>query len=135
AAGGEFAVNTYTAGFQGPPAVAAAPSGDFVVVWPSLDQDGSQYGVFGQRFAPELIFRDGFETGTLAAWSATAGGGADLQVTGAAALDGTTAGLQVLVDDTSGVYVEDDRPQDEDRYRARFYFDPNGFDPGEAQSH
>jgi len=25
--------------------------------------------------------------------------------------------------------------QDEDRYRARFWFDPNGFDPGVAQNH
>jgi hypothetical protein len=47
----------------------------------------------------------------------------------------TTAGLRGVVDDTAGIYVQDDRPQDEDRYRARFYFDPNGFDPGESQGH
>ena len=28
--------------------------------------------------------------------------------------------------------MEDDTPIDEDRYRARFYIDTNGFDPGEA---
>ena len=27
------------------------PDGDFVVVWTSFTQDGSDYGVFGQRFA------------------------------------------------------------------------------------
>jgi hypothetical protein len=36
------------------------------------------------------------------------------------------------VDDVAALYVQDDTPLDESRYRARFYFDPNGFDPGEA---
>ncbi|MGB5341690.1 MAG: hypothetical protein WBP67_06320 [Thermoanaerobaculia bacterium] len=38
--GGEFQVNAYTTNFQGTPAVAVEPQGDFVVVWES---DGS-YG-------------------------------------------------------------------------------------------
>jgi hypothetical protein len=55
--GGEFIVNTYTLGAQAVPAVAADPSGDFVVVWQSGTsyygtdhQDGSASGVFLQRF-------------------------------------------------------------------------------------
>jgi len=48
--GTEFQVNTYTTGAQMRPAVAAESSGAFVVVWESLFQDGSDYGVFGQRF-------------------------------------------------------------------------------------
>jgi hypothetical protein len=48
----EFRVNTYTTSYQGGPAVAANSSGDFVVVWQSAAQDGSGYGVFGQRFGP-----------------------------------------------------------------------------------
>jgi hypothetical protein len=36
------------------------------------------------------------------------------------------------VDDTAGAFVQDDTPSAEARYRARFYFDPNGFDPGES---
>jgi hypothetical protein len=48
--GSEFRVNTYTTGFQGYPYVAADTSGNFVVVWMSL-QDGSSYGAFGQRYA------------------------------------------------------------------------------------
>jgi hypothetical protein len=47
--GTDFLVNTYTTGFQSQPAIASA-SGDFVVVWRSLDQDGSGEGVFAQRF-------------------------------------------------------------------------------------
>ena len=50
-AGPEFRVNAYTTGPQDLPAVASAPSGDFVVVWRSMDQDGSGYGIFGQRYA------------------------------------------------------------------------------------
>jgi hypothetical protein len=48
--GPEFRVNTFTTGDQEFPAVASNASGDFVVVWHSLDQDGSGPGVFGQRF-------------------------------------------------------------------------------------
>ena len=52
-----------------------------------------------------------------------------------AAMKLTTLGLQGLVDDTSAIWVQDDSPNDEPRYRARFYLDTNGFDPGEALGH
>jgi hypothetical protein len=48
---------------------------------------------------------------------------------------GTSLGLQALVDDLNGIFVQDDTPAAENRLRGRFYFDPNGFDPGEADSH
>jgi hypothetical protein len=48
--GGEFLVNAFTPNNQAQAAVAADPSGDFVVVWQSFSQDGSAYGVFGQRY-------------------------------------------------------------------------------------
>ena len=46
----EFPVNTYTTGGQDSPRVAMNGSGDFVVIWRSLGQDGSGSGIFGQRF-------------------------------------------------------------------------------------
>src|SRR6185503_19698871 len=49
--GVEFQVNTYTTGAQRAPVVTSEPSGNFVVVWHSDAQDGSAYGIFGQRFA------------------------------------------------------------------------------------
>jgi hypothetical protein len=49
--GPEFRVNTYTTNGQYIPAVAADSSGNFVVAWYSLTQDGSDHGVFGQRYA------------------------------------------------------------------------------------
>jgi len=49
--GPEFRVNTYTSLAQAFPSAAVDPGGGFVVVWQSQYQDGSSYGVFGQRFA------------------------------------------------------------------------------------
>ncbi len=48
--GGEFQINSFTTGAQYRPAVASDASGNFVVVWQSLGQDGDLTGVFGQRF-------------------------------------------------------------------------------------
>jgi hypothetical protein len=49
-AGGEFLVNSYTTSNQQTPSVAIAAGGNFVVVWQSSGQDGSSWGVYGQRF-------------------------------------------------------------------------------------
>jgi hypothetical protein len=83
----------------------------------------------------DLIFRDGFESGDLTAWDVAQTGGGDLTVEAGAAMAGTTAGMQAAVDDTAGLFVQDDSPTDENRYRARFYLDPSGFDPGESANH
>src|SRR5688572_5414417 len=50
-AGGEFRVNTFTTGAQIQARAAMEPDGDFVVVWTGSAQDGSDTGVFAQRFA------------------------------------------------------------------------------------
>jgi hypothetical protein len=89
---------------------------------------------------PDLVFENGFEAGGLSAWrhavtDETQTDPADLIVSSAAALNSTTLGMEAVVDDTRALYVQDDYPCDEARYRARFYFDPNGFDPGEAELH
>jgi len=79
------------------------------------------------------IFASGFETGD-PLWSATASDGGDLSITPGAAMSGAQ-GLQALVNDTNPLYVEDDTPNNEPRYRARFAINPHDFDPGEAQGH
>jgi hypothetical protein len=48
--GGEFQVNSYTTNHQDVPAVAMSPAGDFLVVWQSTGQDGSNPGIYAQRF-------------------------------------------------------------------------------------
>jgi hypothetical protein len=41
--------------------VAADGAGNFVTVWLSANQNNVGNGVFGQRFATDVIFRDGFQ--------------------------------------------------------------------------
>jgi hypothetical protein len=49
--GPEFRVNTFTTNGQREPAVASDPTGRFVVVWQSYEQDGAGFGIFGQRYS------------------------------------------------------------------------------------
>jgi hypothetical protein len=48
--GAEFQVNTYTSGIQDYPRVGMDAKGNFTVTWSSYLQDGSDMGVFAQRF-------------------------------------------------------------------------------------
>ncbi len=50
AQGGEFKVNTYTTGGQRGSTVSMDDAGDFVVAWNSWYQDGSNSGVYAQRY-------------------------------------------------------------------------------------
>ena len=49
--GAEFRVNTFTTAAQRRPATAASFAGHFTVVWEGDGQDGSGYGIFGQRYS------------------------------------------------------------------------------------
>jgi RHS repeat-associated protein len=73
----------------------------------------------------DQIFTDGFESGDLSAWDSSETNSGNLSVTTSAALF-DTYGLQAAVDDDSPMFVQDNSPLSEPRYRARFYFDPNG---------
>ena len=57
--GSEFRVNTYTTGDQKSPAVAIDADGDFVIAWQSIDQDGSFWGVYAQRFNADGVAQAG----------------------------------------------------------------------------
>jgi uncharacterized protein YjiK len=74
--------------------------------------------------SPDPIFADGFESGNLSAWSSATTDGGNLSVSTTAALVGSQ-GMQALINDNNSIYVTDDQPAAEPRYRARFYFDPN----------
>jgi uncharacterized protein YjiK len=82
----------------------------------------------------DLIFADGFESGNLSAWSASSIDLGDLSVSTAAALVGSQ-GLRAVIDDNNSIYVTDDRPAAELRYRARFYFDPNSISMVSGDAH
>jgi len=51
AMGGEFRVNTFTTSYQREPSAASDSAGNFVIAWMSYGQDGSDYGVFAQRYS------------------------------------------------------------------------------------
>lgn len=84
--------------------------------------------------ASDLIFADGFESGNLSAWSASSTDGGDLSVSAAAALVGSN-GLQAVLDDNVAIYLTDETPTAEPRYRARFYFDPNSILMASGDNH
>lgn len=73
---------------------------------------------------PDLIFKDGFESGSFSAWSANSNNGGRLSVSAVAALQGSY-GLQAAFTNKINMLVRNDSPTAETRYRARFYFNPN----------
>jgi len=52
AIGEETRVNTHTTFDQASPAVATDADGDYVVTWASYAQDGSDFGIYAQRYSP-----------------------------------------------------------------------------------
>ena len=84
--------------------------------------------------ASDLIFADGFDSGNLAAWTSNTNDLGDLSVSPVAALVGSQ-GLQVVIDDTNTIYLTDDTPNAETRYRVRFYFDPNSITMASGDAH
>ncbi|MEN6450791.1 MAG: hypothetical protein ABFC96_09885, partial [Thermoguttaceae bacterium] len=77
----EFMVNTTTLNAQKDSDVAMDSSGDFVIVWQSFGQDGSDWGVYGQRYNTSGAKVGGeFQVNTVTA---------DKQVTPAVAMDST----------------------------------------------
>ncbi|MCI0550327.1 MAG: hypothetical protein L0287_05190 [Anaerolineae bacterium] len=82
----------------------------------------------------DLIFADSFESGNLSAWTSNTNDLGDLNVSVSAALVGTQ-GMQAVIDDANTIYVTDDSPNAESRYRARFYFDPNSISMASNDAH
>lgn len=79
----------------------------------------------------DVIFADGFEAGGFEAWSRTVGGGGNPAVTAAAGLRGTDLGMAVTLG-SGDAFVVDEHPTAETSYRARFWYDPNGWNPNGA---
>lgn len=70
---GQFQVNSYTTNYQDQPAIASDARGNFVVVWQSLGAasgDTSYQSIWARRY--DALFRDGFASGDLQRWSASA---------------------------------------------------------------
>jgi hypothetical protein len=95
---------------------------------------GTGWDIGAYELPMDLIFRDGFETGNMSRWSSSSSDGGDLTVA-PPGMANTVWSMSGLEDDTHSLYVQDDSPSAEPRYRARFYLDPTLFDPGTAQGH
>ncbi len=80
------------------------------------------------------IFADGFESGNLSAWTSSATDLGDLSVSTPAAWMGNY-GMQAVINDANTIYVTDETPNAEPRYRARFYFDPNSIPMTSGDAH
>lgn len=80
------------------------------------------------------IFADGFEGGNFSAWTNYSSDSGDLAVTQEAALVGEH-GLQLVLNDNTSIGMRDEVPNGEERYRARFYFDPNSIPMGDGEHH
>jgi len=84
--------------------------------------------------AKDVIFNDGWESGTLGAWTAAVTDNNDLRPSNLAGMTGNW-GMRADVNDLNPLYVEDQTPLHESQYRVRFKLDTNGYDPGTAQGH
>ena len=82
----------------------------------------------------DVIFANGFESGNLAGWTSNSNDLGDLSASAASALVGSQ-GMQAVIDDNNTIYVTDDSPNAEARYRARFYFDPNSIAMASGDNH
>ena len=84
---------------------------------------------------PNVIFRNGFESGSASSWSTTTGAGRLAFVSGAN-LAGTGVGMRVTLSGPiagarpASAYLTDNSPVAEATYHARFSFDPNTSRPG-----
>lgn len=77
------------------------------------------------------LFSDGFESGDLSAWDDSETDSGDLSAHADAALHGSY-GAKLVIDDTNSIYVQDNTPSGESRYRLRFYIDINSLSMGEG---
>jgi hypothetical protein len=110
--GGEFRVNTFTTGAQAGPRVAMDADGDFVIAWTSVsdDQDGSDQGVYAQRYNASGVPQGGefrvntFTASAQAAPSVAMDADGDFVITWMSfGQDGSEAGVYAQQYNTSGV--------------------------------
>jgi hypothetical protein len=136
----DFVVSADTSFDESDSAVATDEFGNFVVTWSSVrfssSPDGHWRAVMARRFITNPVLLDDFQSGNLSKWSpASEIDSGDLGVSGAAGLKGTSMGLQVAIDDLAPLYALDETPAAESDYSGRFWFDPNGVDPGVGAGH
>ncbi len=84
--------------------------------------------------APDAVFSNGFEAGTLAGWTRSTTNNGKLSVSAASALVGSF-GMQAVMAGTTSMYVTDSTPAALSGYHARFRYSPNGATIGGTNGH
>ena len=84
--------------------------------------------------APDAVFSNGFEAGTLAGWTKSTTNNGKLSVSAASALVGSF-GMQAVMAGTTSMYVTDSTPVALPGYHARFRYSPNGAVVGGTNGH
>jgi len=112
--------------FSGPISTCNLSAGTHTLSVRAKDAAGNWGAISTRTFSVaastgNTIFADNFDAGNFNAWCATTGNG--LSVTNAAALHATTRGMAVT---GSGSYASYTSPTGDNKYNARFYFNPNG---------
>ncbi len=109
--GGEFHVTTYTESYQRNPAVTVLADGSILTVWDSLGQDGSDWGVYGQRFIINKVIEEAPVSISITAADIAENEPVDTPIATFSVLDpdpGDTHSLE-LQDDFGGTfYISDD---------------------------
>jgi serine protease AprX len=79
--------------------------------------------------APDAVFSNGFEAGTLAGWTKSTTNNGKLSASAASALAGSF-GMQAVMAGTTSMYVTDSTPAALSGYHARFRYSANGVNVG-----
>ena len=133
--GAEFRVNSFTAGIQNGAKVAIDLSGDFIIAWQSDLQDGSQYGIYAQRYnaagvAQGVEFRvNSFTTSLQGSPTLATDADGDFIITwGSSGQDGSGHGTYARAYNALGV------PQGSE-FKVNTFTTGNQFIPGVAMDH
>ncbi len=105
-----------------------------IAIYYSTSFSGTANNAYLRNMSEELvdsIFLDGFESGDLSAWSSAQTDGGDLMASQSADYWGDY-GLAASINDTNAIYVQDDTPDGEGTFHARFYINPDGLNMGAA---
>jgi YD repeat-containing protein len=112
--------------------IASSPSFDFATL--RSGRAPRNDAVLAPLAGPGDIFADSFESGNFSAWSAAVTNTGKLSVTTVAKRWGNF-GMQAVISNNTAMYVRDDTPATESRYRARFYFSPNSITMAANNAH
>jgi RHS repeat-associated protein len=81
-------------------------------------------GYLQKQDTADTLFNADFETATLSQWTSNLNDSGDLSASDSADYWGLY-GMSAVLDDNNAIYVQDDTPNNETQYRARFYLNPN----------